>query len=116
MRKQRLRGEMTFPISHTRMQPLKAETLALKEATQVLRDPRGNCWPQTGEWYHGGWNCSQVMSRRPEQALEHEMKGEQTRMTAMGSAILKGNILTILSANCAGTVLDAGHEQFPKTI
>lgn len=33
-------------------------------------------WPQTGEWYHGGWNCSQVMSRRPEQALEHEMKGE----------------------------------------
>ena len=56
------------------------------------------------------------MSRRPEQALEHEMKGEQTRMTAMGSAILKGNILTILSANCAGTVLDAGHEQGPKTI
>lgn len=37
-------------------------------------------------------------------------------MTAMGSAILKGNVLTILSANCAGIVLDAGHEQFPKTI
>ena len=69
MRKQRLRGEMTFPISHTRMQPLKAETLALKEATQVLRDPRGNCWPQTGECHGcvGKAESTRLIAQQPPQ-------------------------------------------------
>ena len=69
MRKQRLRGEMTFPISHTRMQPLKAETLALKEATQVLRDPRGNRWPQTGECHGcmGKAESARLIAQQPPQ-------------------------------------------------
>ena len=60
---------MTFPISHTRMQPLKAETLALKEATQVLRDPRGNRWPQTGECHGcvGKAESARLIAQQPPQ-------------------------------------------------
>lgn len=62
MRKQRLRGEMTLPISHTRMQPLKAEILA------SLRGPRGNRWPQTGEC-HAAWKKQAERARLAAQQL-----------------------------------------------
>ena len=73
MRKQRLRGQMTLPISHTRRQPLKAEILA------SLRGPRGNRWPQTGEC-HG---CMEKAGR--------ESKARCTTATSVSLAPAPGN-------------------------